>query len=72
MVVGYRRSGEVTSLSRRAVGSIAWKRLKNYLIAECKYCGCQSPAVKFMARVKTPHHAADRQFIFSRTGDHDS
>lgn len=57
-----RRGGVVPEL--QAVGSIAWK---SYLFAEC-----ESPAVKFMGRVKAPHHTADRRYIFSRTGDHDS
>lgn len=35
-------------------------------------CSCFSPLVKFMVNIKTPHHVADRQYIFCRTGDHDS
>lgn len=36
------------------------------------YCCCLSLGVEFMAHIKAPHHVADRQYIFSRTGDHDS
>lgn len=35
------------------------------------YCCCLSLAVKFMAHIKAPHYVADRQYIFSTTGDHD-
>lgn len=36
------------------------------------YCCCLSPTVEFTAHIKAPHHVGDRQYIFSRTGDHDS
>lgn len=60
------------SCELRAAGIV-----KGYLLAgdeswRYMYCCCLSPAVKFMAHIKAPHHVADRQYIFSRTGDHDS
>lgn len=58
-----------------AEGSGNWER--GYLFAgdeswHYMYCCCPSLGVKFMAHIKAPHHAADRQYIFFRTGDHDS